>query len=100
MPGRGTGTFIGLGNYQASLHQARIDLLVTSQGSFNPRLAWARLHHLQLRRSEENLPRFAYISWASTLIFGGFAAPPAPPMFWGGVELQRGEIIFHGRGER
>jgi hypothetical protein len=91
MPGSGTGTFIDLDNYQASLHQARIDLLVTSQGSFNARLTWATLHHLQLLRSEENLPRIAYISLASTLVFVGFATRPDPPMFWGGVELRRAD---------
>jgi AraC-like DNA-binding protein len=100
MPGSGTGTFIDLDNYQASLHHARIDLLVTSQGSFNAGLTWATLHHLQLLRSEENLPRIAYISLVSTLVFVGFATRPDPPMFWGGVELQTGEIIFHGRGKR
>jgi AraC-like DNA-binding protein len=100
MPGSGTGTFTDLDNYQASLHQARIDLLVTTQGAFNAHLTWATLHHLQLLRSEENLPRIAYISLAPSLVFVGFAMRPDPPMFWGGVELQTGDIIFHGRGER
>jgi AraC-like DNA-binding protein len=100
MPGSGTGTFIDLDNYQASLHQARIDLLVTSQGSFNAHLTWATLHRLQLLHSEENLPRIAYISLAPTLVFVGFATHPDPPMFWGGVALQIGDIILHGRGER
>jgi AraC-like DNA-binding protein len=100
MPGSGTGTFIDLDNYQASLHQARIDLLVTTQGSFNAHLTWATLHQLQLLCSEENLPRIAYISLAPTLAFVGFAMRPDPPMFWGGVELYTGDIIFHSRGER
>jgi AraC-like DNA-binding protein len=100
MPGSGTGTFIDLDNYQASLHQARIDLLVTAQGSFSARLTWATLHRLQLLHSEENLPRIAYISLAPALVFIGFATRPDPPMFWGGVELQTGDIIFHARGER
>jgi AraC-like DNA-binding protein len=100
MPGSGTGTFVDLDDYQASLHQARIDLLATSQGSFNAHLTWATLHRLQLLHSEENLPRIAYISLAPTLVFVGFATRPDPPMFWGGVELQTGDIVFHGRGER
>ena len=100
MPGSGTGTFIDFDNYQASLYQARIDLLVTSRGSFNAHLTWATLHYLQLLRSEENLPRIAYVSLAPTLVFVGFAMHPDPPMFWGGGELQSGDIIFHGPGER
>src|SRR5260370_12684295 len=37
-----------------------LDLLVTSQGSFNAHLTWATPQHLQLLRSEENLPRIGY----------------------------------------
>jgi AraC-like DNA-binding protein len=53
-----------------------------------------------LLRSEENLPRIAYISLAPALVFVGFVTRPDPPMFWSGVELQAGDIILHGRGER
>jgi AraC-like DNA-binding protein len=100
MPGSGTGTFIDPDDYQASLHQVRIDLLVTSQGAFNARLTWATLHRLQLLRSEEDLPRIAYVSLAPGLVFVAFATRPDPPMLWGGVELQTEEIIFHSRAER
>ncbi len=37
-----------------------LDLLVTSQGSFNAHLTWATPQHLQLLRSEEKLPRIGY----------------------------------------
>ena len=100
MPGSGTGTFIDSDDYQASLSRLRIDLLVTPQGAFNAHLTWATLHQLQLLRSEEDMPRIAHISLAPTLVFVGFATHPDPPMFWGGVELQTGDIIFHARGER
>jgi AraC-like DNA-binding protein len=100
MPGSGTGTFIDPDDYQASLRQVRIDLLVTSQGAFNARLTWASLHRLQLLRSEEDLPRIAYVSLAPGLVFVAFATRPDPPMLWGGVELQTEEIIFHSRAER
>ncbi len=100
MPGSGTGTFIDPNDYQASLRQARIELLVTSRGAFNARLTWATLHHLQLIRGEENLPRIAYVSLDPTLVFVGFATYPDPPMLWGGTELQPGDIIFHSRGKR
>lgn len=78
MPGSGTGTFIDPNDYQASLRQARIELLVTSRGAFNARLTWATLHHLQLIRGEENLPRIAYVSLDPTLVFVGFATKPYP----------------------
>jgi hypothetical protein len=100
MPGSGTGTFIDPDDYQASLHQVRIDLLVTSPGAFKAHLTWVTLHHLQLVRSEEDLPRIAYVSLAPGLVFVAFAARPEPPMLWGGAELQTGEIIFHSRGEQ
>src|ERR1700730_807888 len=100
MPGSGTGSFIDPDDYQASLRQARIDFLVTSQGSFNARLTWATLHHLQLLHSEEDVPRIAYISLAPTLVFAGVTTGPDPPMLWGGENLQTGDIIFHSRGER
>jgi AraC-like DNA-binding protein len=100
MPGSGTSTFIDPDDYQASLRQARLDLLVTGRGAFNARLTWATLHHLQVLRSEEDLPRIAYLSLAPGLVFVGFATRPDPPMLWAGVELQTGDIIFHSRGER
>jgi AraC-like DNA-binding protein len=100
MPGSGTGTFIDPDDYHASLRQARIDLLAISQGALKANLTWATLHCLQLLHSEEDLPRIAYVSLAPGLVFAGFATRPDPPMFWDGVELQTGDIIFHGRGER
>jgi AraC-like DNA-binding protein len=100
MPGSGTGTFIDPDDYQASLRQARIELVVTSRGSFNARLTWVTFHHLQLLHSEEDLPRIAYVSLAPELVFVGFATRPDPPMLWGGVELQTGDLLFHSRAER
>jgi AraC-like DNA-binding protein len=100
MPGSGTSTFIDSDDYQASLGHLRIDLLVTSQGAFKARLTWATLHQLYLLDSGEDLPRIAYVSLAPRLVFVGFTTRPDPPMFWGGVELQTGDIILHSRGER
>jgi AraC-like DNA-binding protein len=100
MPESGTGTFIEPDEYQASLRQARIDLLLTSRGPFNARLTWATLHDLHLLRCEEDLPRIAYLSLAPELVFIGFATRPDPPMLWGGATLQTGDLIFHSQGER
>lgn len=100
MPASGTGTFIDPEDYQASLRRTRIDLLVTSPGTFNARLTWATLHHLQLLRSEEDVSRIAYVSLDPALVFVGFTTRPDPPMLWGGQQLQSNEIIFHSPGER
>lgn len=100
MPGSGTSTFTDPGDYETSLRQARLDLVVTAHGPFNARSTWATLHHLQLLRGEEDLPRIGYVSLDPTQIFVGFAMRPDPPMLWAGVELQTGQIIFHSRGER
>ena len=100
MPGSGTSTFIDPDDYQASLRQARLDLLVTGRGAFKASLTWATLHHLDLLRGEEDLPRIGYVSLATALVFVGFAGRTDPPMVWGGVELQAEDIIVHGQGER
>ena len=99
MPGSGTSTFIDPDDYQASVHRARLDLLVIAPGTFKARLTWATLHHLHLLRSEEDLPRIAYLSLAPALVFVAFATGSDPAMLWGGMELQIGDIILHSRGE-
>ena len=90
MPGSGTGTFTEPDDYQANLRQMRIDLLGTSQGAFKARLTWVTPHHLDLQRCEEDLPRIAYVSLASALVFIGFSTRPDPPMQWGGTKLHQG----------
>src|ERR1700730_15393823 len=100
MPGSGTSTFIDPDDYQASLRQARLCLLVTGRGAFKASLTWATLHHHHLLRGEEDLPRIGYVSPAPALVFAGFAGCTDAPMVWGGVELQAEDIIVHGRGEQ
>jgi len=100
MPGSGTGTFIDPDDYQARFNHVRIDLLATSPGALKANLTWATLHHVQLLHSTEDLPRIAYVSLDAALVFVGFPTRPDPPMLWGGVEPQKGDIIFHSRGER
>jgi AraC-like DNA-binding protein len=100
MPGSGTGTFIDPDDYQARFNHLRIDLLATSQGTLKANLTWAILHRLQLLHSEEDLPRIAYVVLDPALVFVGFATRPDPPMLWGGVQLQTGDLTFHSRGER
>ena len=63
-------------------------------------MTWITLHHLHLVHSEEDLPRIAYLSLAPAMVILGFATRPDPPMLWGGMELRKGDLIFHGRGEK
>jgi hypothetical protein len=100
MPGGGTCTFTDPDQYQASLRQARIDLLVTSISGFKARLTWAELHRLHLWRCEEERPCIAYVSLAPSQLFVAFPTNPDPPPLWGGVEVQTGDIMVHSRGER
>ena len=58
------------------------------------------LRHLQLLHSEENLARIAYFSMAPERVFVVFPAHSDPCLMWGGMKLQSGDIILHGRGER
>jgi AraC-like DNA-binding protein len=100
MPGSGTRTFLEPDQYEASLRQAQIELVITPRGEFNARQSWVELHNLQLLRCEEDHPHIAYLSLASPLVFVGFPTNSGPLPVWGGCEMQTGEIMFHSRGER
>ena len=100
MTGSGTCTFIDTDDYQASLRQRRIDLLVTTSGVFRARLTWVELDHMHLMRCQEELPRIGYLSLAPALIFVSFTTQSDPPLFWRGMEMRSGDIMFHSRGER
>ena len=81
MPGTGTSTFIDPDDYQASLDRVPLDLLlVMSRGEFKAWVTSARLNHLYLLRSEEDVPRIAYVSLSPALVFVGFPARSSPPM--------------------
>ena len=70
------------------------------RGKFRARLTWAELHHLQVLRCEENAPRIAYLQLAPGLAFMTFSADSGPLPVWRGTEMQAGDMVFHGRGER
>jgi AraC-like DNA-binding protein len=100
MPGGGTRTFLEPDHYEASLRQAQIEALIVSSGKLGARLTWAELHHLQVLRCEEDSPRVAYVRFAPHLAFVAFPAGSAAMPVWRGREMQTGDIMFHGRGER
>ena len=60
MPGSGTRTFNDSDDYQRGLRQSQIELIITSEGTFNSRVTWVDLGRLYLLRCQEDQPRIAY----------------------------------------
>ena len=100
MPGSGTRTFLESDHYEASLRQAQIEFLITCGAGFKARQVWAELHHSQLLRCEEDLPRIGYASLPRQLACISFPGNSGPLPRWRGTELQPGDIMFHSLGER
>jgi AraC-like DNA-binding protein len=100
MPGGGTRTFLEPDHYEASLRQAQIEAVIVPRGRFGASLTCAELHHLRVLRCEEESPRLAYLQLAPGLAFVTFPADSGTFPVWRGREMQAGEIMIHGRGER
>ena len=100
MPGCGTRTFIEPDDYAASLRPVQAELVVTSPGKFKVRLTRAELHHLQLFRGDENLPRIAFLSLPPPLVFIAFPLGFGPSQVWRGTELEAGDVMSYTLGER
>ena len=100
MPGGGTRTFLEPDHYEASLRQAQIEAVIVPRDKFSARLTWGELHHLQVLRCEEDSPRLAYVQLAPSLAFVTFPAGFEPRPVLHGRDMQPGDIMFHGRGER
>jgi AraC-like DNA-binding protein len=100
MPTSGTSTYSDPEDYQSNVRGARINLTFACYGEFRARLSWVEFRHLHLLRSQESLPRIAYVALAPERVFITFPTQPDPPPIWGGVKLGSGDILLHGRGER
>jgi hypothetical protein len=100
MPGSGTHTFLEADHYEARLRRAEIELIITCGAGFNTRLTCAELHHLQLLRCEEGLPRIGYVSLPSRLACISLPANSGPLPKWRGAEMQAGDIMLHSLGDR
>jgi AraC-like DNA-binding protein len=95
----GTATFANRDDYQASIGDASVNLVVTGSGDFNARLTWLHLRHFHVLRACERLPRIALISLSSQ-VFVSFPASEGSPLTYCGLGLQFGDVVFHSRGER
>jgi AraC-like DNA-binding protein len=99
MPACGTTNFNDAGDYQANIRGAKFNLTFRCQRNFRARLTWMELGHLHLLFGQENLPRVAHISLHSSLAYIELPVSHEPPLVCNGVELQRGDIVFHGLGD-
>ena len=100
MPKRQADVIIGIDDYQTALRGYGIELLLTIAGRFGAHLTSVKLRQLQLLCAEENTARVAYLRPASALAVVTFPAEGAPEMWWAGVPLGPGDIVFHGQGEQ
>ncbi len=100
MPGFGADAFTDPDDYEASFGDARVELVVTGRGQFRAAVSRAQFSQLHLTRSKEDLASIAYIALRPDLVFVAFPTSFDPPPVWGGRQLQPGEIVFHGLGDR
>lgn len=100
MPASGTITSSDPGDYESNFRDGRIELVFAHWGEYRARLTWVKLRCLHLLRSQENLPRIAYLSLPPERVFIGFPSHPNPPQIWGGMTLQSSDIVLHARGAR
>jgi hypothetical protein len=100
MAENGTARFDNPDDYQAGMGDAIVNLIVTGGEDFNARLTWLNLRRLHVLRACENLPRIAFFSLSPAQVFVSFPASRGPPLTYGGVGLQFGDVVFHSRGER
>jgi AraC-like DNA-binding protein len=96
----GTATFANPDDYQAAVGDATVNLIVTGGGDFDARLTWLHLRRFHVLRGCENLPRIAFISLSPAQVFVSFPTSEGPPLTYGGLGLQFGDVVFHSRGER
>jgi len=83
-------------DYEASVEEAKIELVVSGGGQFKAKLTRADLGQLHLLRSQEDLASIAYVGLRADLAFVSFPTRFNPPPVWGGQELRSGDIVFHG----
>ncbi len=100
MQGCGAYVFTDPSDYEASVSEAKIDLVVTAGGPFKAALTRAELGQLHLLHSQEALASIAYVALPPDLVFVAFPTRFDRPPFWSGQELQVGDMILHSLGER
>ena len=101
MPGSVTSVFGEPEDCEAALRaDGVLSLLVTGHGRFRARLTKLTLHHLCLSAGDEHLPRIAFIAIPADTVLVSLPIDSGPWPVWGGMEMQAGEIITLGPGQR
>jgi AraC-like DNA-binding protein len=77
-----------------------VGFLVTGRGQFQARLTQIALHRLRLAAGEEELSRVALITVPAGMVLVSLPIGGRPSPVWGGIEMQTGEIMTLGPGER
>lgn len=99
MIGCGTTTCTDPDDHRLDVSGATIKLVLTGGGSYRARLTWVNTRRLSLLLVDETGPRVASVSLAPTSAFVSFPLRGDPPPVWSGVEVRRGDIVLHGRGD-
>jgi AraC-like DNA-binding protein len=100
MPENATYAFTEPDDYESSIVEATVDLLVIGRGRFKSTLTRVRFNELLLLRTREDLESVAHMALVEDLVFVTFPARFNPTPIWGGHELRQSEMVVHSRGER
>ena len=100
MSNSGTSIYVDPDDYQGMVREGRINLVLANAVGFKARQTWVEFSHLRLLRTEETLPRVAYVSLPPEWVFVGFPCKSGSLPTWGGMKLKSDEIVLHGCGER
>ena len=95
MSGAGSSISTDAEGYQATLHDM-LDLVVLHPRNFHARLTWVDLPHLQLLRANESSARVAFLRLPPEQVFVYFPTRRGPVLVHGGLEVQLGDLIWHG----
>ena len=96
----GTATFTSPDDYSAAIGAAKVNLFVTAGGEFKGRLTWLNLGGLHVLRGKENLPRIAFVALPPAQAHISLATSGLSSLIYCGLGLNRGDVVFHGLGER
>jgi AraC-like DNA-binding protein len=92
-------TFTDVEDFVGAVQDAGIMLVVTGPGVFWARLTQLTLPHVRLLVVSESLSRAAYFALSPERVCFGFPLHVNSSSVWKGVRLQRGDFVFHSRGE-
>ena len=101
MPGSRASVFGEAEEFQAALSADGVaGLLVTGRGQFRARLTQVRLDGWRLAAVEEEQPRTAFVAVPAGMVLVSFPIGGGPSPVWAGIELNNGEMITLGAGQR